>query len=64
MFFLLQPSVKLENLTNLLIEITQGSGQDFMASIVSVEDETITLDFNHPLAGQELTFDIELVSIT
>ena len=42
----------------------QAGGQNFLASIVSIEDETITLDFNHPLAGQELTFDIELVSIT
>ena len=42
----------------------QAGGQNFLARIVSVEDETITLDFNHPLAGQELTFDIELVSIT
>jgi len=42
----------------------QANGQNFMASIVSVEDETITLDFNHPLAGKELTFNIELVSIT
>tara|TARA_E500000331_G_C16893761_1_gene555889 strand:+ start:167 stop:592 length:426 start_codon:yes stop_codon:yes gene_type:complete len=42
----------------------QAGGQNFLASIVSIEDQTITLDFNHPLAGQELTFDIELVSIT
>ena len=42
----------------------QAGGQNFLASIVSIEDETITLDFNHPLAGRELTFDIELISIT
>ena len=42
----------------------QAGGQNFLASIVAIEDETITLDFNHPLAGRELTFDIELISIT
>ena len=26
-------------------------------------DETITLDFNHPLAGQDLTFEITLVEV-
>jgi FKBP-type peptidyl-prolyl cis-trans isomerase 2 len=28
-----------------------------------VKDETVVLDFNHPLAGQALTFDIRVVSI-
>jgi peptidylprolyl isomerase len=31
--------------------------------VTSVADETITLDANHPLAGQALSFDIELVEI-
>lgn len=32
-------------------------------TVTEVNDETITVDANHPLAGQELTFDIELVEI-
>ena len=31
--------------------------------IVEVKDETITIDANHPLAGQTLNFELELVSI-
>ena len=31
--------------------------------ITEVDDETITVDGNHPLSGQALTFDIELVEI-
>ena len=27
------------------------------------EDENITLDMNHPLAGEELNFEIELMSV-
>lgn len=31
--------------------------------IVEVAEETVTLDANHPLAGERLTFDVELVEI-
>ncbi len=31
--------------------------------VTNVGDDTITVDGNHPLAGEDLTFDIELVSI-
>jgi peptidylprolyl isomerase len=31
--------------------------------VTDVGDEEITVDANHPLAGEELTFDIELVEI-
>lgn len=37
--------------------------QPLMLTVTSVTDETITLDANHPLAGKDLTFDIELVEI-
>ena len=33
------------------------------ATVTAVTDETVTLDQNHALAGQALTFEIELVSI-
>lgn len=53
------------------IELTVGQplqvkGQDdqpFVVHIAEVLDETVKLDANHPLAGQDLTFDIELVEI-
>ncbi len=43
----------------------QGNGPagPFLAVIESVEEEHITLDMNHPLAGKELTFEIEMVEI-
>lgn len=33
------------------------------ALVTSVTDKIVTVDANHPLAGQALTFEIELVSI-
>ncbi len=35
----------------------------FMAVIQDFNDTEVTLDMNHPLAGKELNFEIELVSI-
>ena len=34
-----------------------------LLTVVSLGEETVTLDGNHPLAGQALTFDIELIEI-
>lgn len=38
-------------------------GQVMNLVVTEVADDTITVDANHPLSGQALTFDIELVEI-
>jgi FKBP-type peptidyl-prolyl cis-trans isomerase 2 len=38
-------------------------GKPFLAKICEAGTETVTLDFNHPLAGEDLTFEIELLNI-
>ena len=40
-----------------------GTGQVMPVAVVEVTDTTITLDANHPLAGKDLIFDLELISI-
>ena len=45
------------------LQIRQADGQAFNVTVRSVTDTVVTLDGNHPLAGQELTFAIELVAI-
>ena len=38
-------------------------GRNFPVVISEVKDEVVLLDGNHPLAGQDLIFDIEMVEI-
>lgn len=42
---------------------TNETGQQTHVIVKEVADETITIDANHPLAGQDLVFEIELVEI-
>jgi FKBP-type peptidyl-prolyl cis-trans isomerase 2 len=43
--------------------MNNGQGQQFPVTITELKEESVMLDANHPLAGQELIFDIELVEI-
>ncbi|MGA7932439.1 MAG: peptidylprolyl isomerase [Kovacikia sp.] len=45
------------------LHIQQPNGQVLPVIITDVSDVTVTLDANHPLAGENLTFDIQLVEI-
>ena len=39
-------------------------GQPVTMTVLEVSDEKVKLDANHPLAGKDLTFEIEIVEIT
>jgi peptidylprolyl isomerase len=41
----------------------QEDGRAIPVQITAVEDDYVQLDANHPLAGKDLTFDIELVEL-
>lgn len=45
------------------LNMSNGQGQQFPVVITEVKDEVVVLDANHPLAGKELIFDIEMVEI-
>ena len=45
------------------LEVLSAGGGSFPARITEMNDRTITLDANHPLAGEQLTFEIELVEV-
>jgi FKBP-type peptidyl-prolyl cis-trans isomerase 2 len=46
------------------MHLTDENGQVIPVLVIGLTDESITLDANHPLAGEDLNFDLELVSIS
>jgi peptidylprolyl isomerase len=45
------------------LQVAGETGECVIMRIIGVSDKTITLDANHPLAGQDLQFNIELLEI-
>jgi peptidylprolyl isomerase len=45
------------------VELSGPNGERIPATITQIDGDQVTLDFNHPLAGQDLTFEIELVEV-
>jgi peptidylprolyl isomerase len=45
------------------VQINQVGGQPLTAWVTEVSRSRVTLDANHPLAGQELIFDLQLLEI-
>ena len=45
------------------LEVTDKDGDIMLVTISKVEDEMVTLDTNHPLAGFQLHFDIKVIGI-
>ncbi|MEX2600536.1 MAG: peptidylprolyl isomerase [Balneolaceae bacterium] len=45
------------------LQVNQENGQAIPVRITAVEESEIVLDANHPLAGKDLTFEIEVVEI-
>lgn len=43
--------------------VTDEDGNQQMAYVDSFDDETVSLDFNHPLAGEELHFNVKVVAL-
>ena len=47
----------------MVLEMQDETGTAFPARIAEVMDKKVKLDFNHPLAGKILTFDVKVVEI-
>ncbi len=45
------------------LQMTQADGEVVRVMVSDVSEATVTIDANHPLAGKDLTFEIELIEI-
>lgn len=46
-----------------IIAFTQPDGRELPGIVRKVEGSTVTIDFNHPLAGQAVVFAVEILSV-
>ncbi len=47
-----------------MLQMQTPDGRQIPVKVTSVSDSTVTLDANHPLAGKDLTFAVEVVSVS
>lgn len=45
------------------LQVMLEDDQSIVVTVTEINDDAVTLDANHPLAGEDLTFDIRLVEI-
>jgi len=45
------------------LEASHADGRKQILEITEIKEDSVTLDANHPLAGKDLTFEIELVEL-
>ena len=60
------PKTAITNIETLKVGDMVGAsanGHTFRAKISEITDTEVELDFNHPLAGKKLHFDVEIVSV-
>ncbi len=47
-----------------IYEFNSPAGDAVPGRIEALEDDTVTVDFNHPLAGQNFTFEVDVLSVS
>ncbi|WP_126445966.1 FKBP-type peptidyl-prolyl cis-trans isomerase [Sulfuricystis multivorans] len=46
-----------------LVEFAAPNGQTFAGLVREMDDETALVDFNHPLAGKSIRFEVEVIGV-
>ena len=45
------------------LQATGNDGQTMVLTVIDTAEDAITVDANHPLAGKDLVFEVELVEV-
>ena len=46
------------------LQATNASGRPVDMMVIAINEDKVTMDANHPLAGKDLTFEIQVVQIS
>jgi peptidylprolyl isomerase len=46
-----------------MLDMSTSEGGRVLVTVADFDDDTVSLDANHPLAGHDLTFELELVEV-
>jgi len=49
--------------TGMYLQMQSPDGRSFTVKIIEIKEESVMLDFNHPLAGKTLNFKIKIISV-
>lgn len=47
----------------MMLEVVDEDGEPFIARVAEVSEDAVTLDYNHPMAGQQLRFEVEITGL-
>tara|TARA_R110001592_G_scaffold159582_3_gene391181 strand:+ start:2429 stop:2866 length:438 start_codon:yes stop_codon:yes gene_type:complete len=56
--------VEMELETGLMVIFRDAAGGEMPGMVKTIHDTTVDVDFNHPLAGKTVTFDVEILEVT
>ncbi|MGK0444627.1 MAG: FKBP-type peptidyl-prolyl cis-trans isomerase SlpA [Bermanella sp.] len=48
----------------MIVSFADANKAELPGVIKKIEDQAVIVDFNHPLAGKELTFDVEIINVS
>lgn len=48
---------------NLQVEFDLPNGHRWLGTVIALDDDTVTVDFNHPLAGLPVEFEVQILAI-
>lgn len=47
----------------LIVGFTDEQGQEIPGAVLEVQDDRVRVDFNHPLAGREIVFEVDILEV-
>ena len=50
--------------TGMILSARNAEGQNMQGVVIEVSEDAVTVDFNHPLAGKELYFEVTIMDVS